>query len=160
MAQLAKGIVGGEMPWGLIIFGMSFSFALILLKAPSPMLIAVGMYLPFETTFAMFTGGVIKLYVERRIAKKKLSPAAKEAVDNTGTLLASGFIAGEALTGVVLAGLVLAVKNFESITKIFFGVDEFGFVSGPAGAWLSLAVFAVIAYVLIAIPLRKASTQS
>jgi len=156
MAQLAKGIVGGEMPWGLIIFGMSFSLALILMKAPSPMLIAVGMYLPFETTFAIFVGGSIKLYVDRRLAKKNFSATAKESVENTGTLLASGLIAGEALTGVLLAGLVLAVKDFESITKIFFGFAEFDFVAEPTGAWLSLAVFAVIAYVLVAIPLRKA----
>ncbi len=155
MAQLAKGIVGGEMPWGLIIFGMSFSLALILMKAPSPMLIAVGMYLPFETTFAIFVGGLIKLYVDRRVSKKNLSRTAKESVENTGTLLASGLIAGEALTGVFLAGLVLAVKDFESLTKIFFGFAEFDFVSGPAGAWLSLAVFAVIAFVLVRIPLRR-----
>ena len=58
MAQLAQGIVGGEMPWGLILFGMCFSVALILIKAPSPTLIAVGMYLPFETTGAMFLGGL------------------------------------------------------------------------------------------------------
>jgi putative OPT family oligopeptide transporter len=156
MAQLAKGIVGGEMPWGLIIFGMSFSFALILMKAPSPMLIAVGMYLPFETTFAIFVGGLIKLYVDRRVAKKNLPQTAKDSVENTGILLASGFIAGEALTGVFLAGLVLAVQNFESLTKILFGVAEFDFVSGPAGAWMSLVVLAAIAYALIAIPLRKA----
>jgi hypothetical protein len=135
---------------------MSFSFALILLKAPSPMLVAVGMYWPFETTFAIFVGGLIKLYVDRRAAKRNLTPALKESVENTGTLLASGFIAGEALTGVVLAGLVLAVQNFESMTKIFFGKTEFDFVSGPVGAWMSLAVFGVIAYALIAIPLRKA----
>jgi putative OPT family oligopeptide transporter len=156
MAQLAKGIVGGEMPWGLIIFGMCFSLALILIKAPSPMLVAVGMYLPFETTFAIFVGGMIKLYVDRRVAKKNVSTAKKESVENTGILLASGLIAGEAITGVVLAGLVLAVKDFESITKIFFGVAEFMFVETPVGAWLSLAVFAAIAWALVGIPLRKA----
>ena len=52
MAQLATGIVGGEMPWGLIIIGMGMAFGLILIKAPAPMLIAVGMYLPVETTAA------------------------------------------------------------------------------------------------------------
>lgn len=156
MAQLAKGIVGGEMPWGLLIFGMCFSLALILIKAPSPMLIAVGMYLPFETTFAIFVGGLIKLYVDRRVAQKNLPSAAKERVENTGILLASGLIAGEAITGVILAGLVLAVKNFESMTKIFFGVAEFAFVETPWGAWLSLAVFAAIVYVLVGVPLRKA----
>jgi putative OPT family oligopeptide transporter len=46
MAQMAQGIVGGEMPWALILFGMAFALALVLIKAPSPMLVAVGMYLP------------------------------------------------------------------------------------------------------------------
>jgi putative OPT family oligopeptide transporter len=160
MAQLAKGIVGGEMPWGLILFGMCFSFALILLKAPSPMLVAVGMYLPFETTFAIFIGGLIKLYVDRRVAKKNLPKASKESVENTGTLLASGLIAGEALTGVILAGLVLAVKDFESITKIFVGVAEFAFVESSLGAWLSLAVFGVIVWLLVGIPLQKTKERS
>jgi len=155
MAQLAKGIVGGEMPWGLILFGMGFSFALILLKAPSPMLVAVGMYLPFETTFAIFVGGMIKGFVDRRVAAKKASAAQKERVENTGILLASGLIAGEALTGVVLAGLVLVIQNFESITSLIFGVGEFAFVEQALGAWLSLAAFGVIAWVLIWIPLAK-----
>ena len=65
MAQLAQGIVGGEMPWGLILFGMCFSVALILMKAPSPTLIAVGMYLPFETTGAIFVGGCLKALADR-----------------------------------------------------------------------------------------------
>jgi uncharacterized oligopeptide transporter (OPT) family protein len=42
MAQLAQGIVGGEMPWGLVLFGMFFAVSLILINAPSPTLIAVG----------------------------------------------------------------------------------------------------------------------
>ena len=155
MAQLAKGIVGGEMPWGLILFGMGFSFALILLKVPSPMLVAVGMYLPFETTFAIFVGGMIRAFVDKRVAAKKASAEQKERVENTGILLASGLIAGEALTGVVLAGLVLVIQNFESITSLIFGVGEFAFVEQTLGAWLSLAAFGVIAWVLIRIPLAK-----
>lgn len=156
MAQLAKGIVGGEMPWGLIIFGMCFSGALILIKAPSPMLIAVGMYLPFETTFAIFTGGLIRLFVDRWVAGRKLAVGAKENVENTGTLIASGLIAGEALTGVLLAGLVLAFENFESITRLLFGVAEFDFVAGNGGAWMSLLMFGVIVFALVVIPLRRA----
>jgi putative OPT family oligopeptide transporter len=155
MAQLAKGIVGGEMPWGLILFGMAFSFALILLKSPSPMLVAVGMYLPFETTFAIYIGGLIKSFVEHRVAARKATAEQKEQVENTGVLLASGLIAGEALTGVLLAGLVLAIKDFESITQLFFGVPEFGFVETAAGGWISLAAFAAIAWLLVRLPLAK-----
>jgi putative OPT family oligopeptide transporter len=155
MAQLAKGIVGGEMPWGLILFGMGFSVALILLNAPSPMLVAVGMYLPFETTFAIFVGGMIKAFVDRRVAAKQAQAQQKERVENTGILLASGLIAGEAITGVLLSGLVLAMKDFKSITALVFDFKTFEFVNGAIGAWLSLAAFGVIAWVLIRIPLAK-----
>ncbi len=60
MALLAEGIVGGDMAWPLVIVGMILAFCLILIGAPSPMLIAVGMYLPFYSTAAIFVGGLIK----------------------------------------------------------------------------------------------------
>ncbi|NIV04563.1 hypothetical protein GWN26_15885, partial [Candidatus Saccharibacteria bacterium] len=56
---MAKGIVGGVMPWALVITGMFFALVLILVGAPAPMLIAVGMYLPFHSTAAIFAGGII-----------------------------------------------------------------------------------------------------
>jgi len=156
MAQLATGIVSGEMPWGLILFGMFFALTLIMMNSPSPMLIAVGMYLPFETTSAIFIGGAIKWFVDRRVAKQNLNPAAKDRVENTGILLASGFIAGESLTGVMLAVLVLIFKDFQSITALFFNVAEFEFVNEWGGNLIGFLVFAAIAYVLVVTPLRKA----
>lgn len=156
MAQLAVGIVGGEMPWGLILFGAFLALALIMIKAPAPMLIAVGMYLPFETTSAIFIGGVLKWFVDRLIARKSVHKEAKERAENTGILLASGFIAGESLTGVLLAILVLVVKDFESLTSLLFGVSEFEFVEAWGGNLLGLLAFAAIAWVLIVMPLRKA----
>jgi putative OPT family oligopeptide transporter len=152
MAQLAQGIVGGEMPWGLILFGMCFSLALIMMKAPSPTLIAVGMYLPFETTGAIFLGGCLKALADR-LAKRR--GIAGQDFDNFGSLVASGLIAGESLTGVLFAGLVLVFADFSSVTKVLFGVDQFGWVAGPAGAWTSLLALAAIAWLLIAIPLKK-----
>jgi putative OPT family oligopeptide transporter len=156
MAQLAQGIVGGEMPWGLILFGMFFSLGLILIKAPSPMLIAVGMYLPLETTGAIFVGGCIKLLVERISRRRALDNEASDRVESTGTLVASGLIAGESLTGVLLSAIVLAVPGFTSITHSLFGVDEFAWVSGPAGGWTSVIALAAIVWTLVRIPLSKA----
>ncbi len=156
MAQLAQGIVGGEMPWGLILFGMFFSIGLILIKAPSPMLIAVGMYLPLETTGAIFLGGCIKKLVETLAKRRGLDDAGSERVENTGTLVASGLIAGESLTGVLLSGVVLAAPGFVSLTQSLFGVEQFAWVAGPAGAWTSLVALAAIVWVLVRIPLSKA----
>lgn len=153
MAQLAQGIVGGEMPWGLILFGMLFAVALILIKAPAPTLIAVGMYLPFETTGAIFVGGCLKYVADKLAARRGV---AGETFDNFGSLVASGLIAGESLTGVMFAGLVLAVDSFSSLTHVLFGVDELAWVAGPAGAWASLAALGLIVWLLVALPLRNA----
>ncbi|MCL4813270.1 MAG: oligopeptide transporter, OPT family, partial [Vicinamibacteraceae bacterium] len=54
MAAVSSGIVGGEMAWPLVIVGIAMGISLILIKVRSPMLFAVGMYLPLETTFAIF----------------------------------------------------------------------------------------------------------
>jgi putative OPT family oligopeptide transporter len=153
MAQLAQGIVGGEMPWGLILFGMCFALGLLLIKAPAPTLIAVGMYLPFETTGAIFVGGCLKWLADRLAAKRGL---AGEAFDSFGSLVASGLIAGESLTGVAMAGVVLAFDGFRSLTHTFFGIDQFAWVAGPAGAWTSLVALGVIAWLLVGLPLRRA----
>jgi putative OPT family oligopeptide transporter len=152
MAQLAQGIVGGEMPWGLILFGMCFAVALILIRAPSPMLIAVGMYLPFETTGAMFLGGCLRAVADRLARRRNL---AGEEFDAVGSLVASGLIAGESLTGVLLAGVVLAGHGFSSITRLLFGVDQFGWVAGPAGGWTSLIALSAVAWLLVGVPLRR-----
>lgn len=153
MAQLAKGIVGGEMPWGLILIGIGFAIGLILLRAPAPMLIAVGMYLPLETTFAIFVGGLIKGAADK-LAARRLDETQRGKFENAGILLASGFVAGEALTGVLIAGLVLL--GVTSLSQLFFGVESFAFVEGSVGALLGLAVFAVVGWILIQIPLRSA----
>jgi putative OPT family oligopeptide transporter len=158
MAQLATGIVGGEMPWGLILIGVGMAVALILIRAPAPMLIAVGMYLPFETTAAIFVGGLIKAAADR-LRNRRLVGEGATAFDNVGILVASGFIAGEALTGVLIAGL--ALNGVTSLTELLFGIESFAFVAGPVGAWLSLLIFGAVAWCLLRVPLAaaRASTE-
>jgi putative OPT family oligopeptide transporter len=156
MAQMAQGIVGGEMPWALILFGMAFALALVLIDAPSPMLVAVGMYLPPETTSAIFLGGCLKALVEWRARRAKLSQEEASRLESTGTLVASGLIAGESLTGVVLASLVLASESFRSVSGALFGTPAFAFVETPLGAWLGLVPLAALGWALVGVPLRDA----
>jgi len=99
MASLAQGIVGGNMAWPLVAVGILMGFAMILIEVRSPMLFAVGMYLPLETTFAIFVGGVIRWATDKMRDRGGLNDAQKARVDNAGVLTASGFIAGEALCG-------------------------------------------------------------
>ena len=152
MAQLAQGIVGGQMAWGLLLMGCLFGIALIMIGAPSPMLIAVGMYLPLETTSAIFVGGAMKWLTDAVVARKNLPAEEKAKVEERGTLLASGFIAGEAITGILLA--VLFLTGVSSLTRIFTGRDELPFLA-TWGGWISLLAFAILAYGLIRVPLRR-----
>jgi putative OPT family oligopeptide transporter len=111
MAMLAKGIVGGDMAWPLVIVGILMGFALILIEVRSVMLFAVGMYLPLGTTFAIFVGGVIRWVTDKLRDRRGFNDAQKARVDNAGVLTASGLIAGEALCGLVIAGLVGSGHN-------------------------------------------------
>ncbi|MBW2260396.1 MAG: oligopeptide transporter, OPT family [Deltaproteobacteria bacterium] len=109
MATMAKGIISGQIAWELVIIGVCFAGGLILIGAPSPMLIAVGMYLPFQTVLAIFTGGIIKWFADAAVRRRGITDGkALEAVENRGLLIASGFVAGEALMGLLLASLVAA----------------------------------------------------
>ncbi len=106
MAMLAKGIVGGEMAWPLVIVGGVMGIAMILIKVRSPMLFSVGMYLPLETTFAIFVGGLIRGITDMMAKRRKLNDAQKTRVENAGILGAAGLIAGEALMGLIIAAFV------------------------------------------------------
>jgi len=108
MATLAMGIVGGNMPWPLVVVGIFMGIALIMMQVKSPMLVAVGMYLPFETTFAIFLGGVFRSLGDSLAKRRGLNHAQMARVENAGVLTASGLIAGEAVLGLVWAGLQFA----------------------------------------------------
>jgi putative OPT family oligopeptide transporter len=142
MAQLAKGIVGGEMAWGLLGSGAAFALALILSGARAPMLIAVGMYLPFETTSSIFLGGLIRWIADRYGADQE-----------KGTLLASGLIAGEAIVGILLATTTLT--GIPSFAKLLTGSSQPPLSPALTG-WLSLVAFASLGWLLIRVPGRRA----
>jgi hypothetical protein len=95
------------MAWPLVIVGMLFGVALILIGAPAPMLIAVGMYLPFSTTSAVFAGGLIRAVLEWFVEKRQATDAERTRAENSGILVSSGLIAGQSLMAVVLAFVVL-----------------------------------------------------
>jgi putative OPT family oligopeptide transporter len=149
MAILASGIVGGDMAWPLIIVGVLMAIGFILVKVKSPMLVCVGMYLPLETSFAIFIGGLIKGLMEKIAARRNLNDAQKARVENNGVLLASGLIAGEALIGLLFAALALMEASYQTWMS-----SVFSFLPAPFG--VSSLVFVIVALVLIIVPLRNA----
>jgi putative OPT family oligopeptide transporter len=143
MASLAQGIVGGNMAWPLVAVGILMGLAMILIEVRSPMLFAVGMYLPLETTFAIFLGGVIRWATDKLRDRRGFNDAQKARVDNAGVLTASGFIAGEALCGLVVAGIV---GSGHRMLQVF---------THPH--WIAgLIAFAVLVTVMIKVPLANA----
>src|SRR5258708_10743835 len=106
MATLAQGIVGGEMAWALVVVGILFGIAMIMMQVRSPMLVAVGMYLPFETTFAIFVGGAFRSLGDWLAKRRGFNQAQHARVGNAGVLTASGLIAGESVFGLLWSALV------------------------------------------------------
>ncbi|HPA51602.1 MAG TPA: oligopeptide transporter, OPT family [Thermoanaerobaculia bacterium] len=147
MAALSQGIVGGEMAWPLVLVGIAMGITLILVRVKSPMLFSVGMYLPLETTFAIFIGGLIRGFVDKLAGKRDFNVAQKARVENAGVLAASGLIAGEALVGLLVAGVVA----FRSDNK-FPQLEAFAGIA----PWLAIPVVALLAAYLIYVPLGKA----
>jgi len=148
MAGLATGIVGDDMAWALVIFGILMGIGLVLVRVKSPMLVAVGMYLPLETTFAIFVGGIIRYITDRVVARKRFNDAQKARTENTGVLIASGLIAGEALMGLVLAGIVFFTDE-PLMTLKWLGSD-----------WLAPFVLVGIAALLIFRPVSCAGSPN
>ena len=117
------------------------------------MLVAVGMYLPFHSTAAIFVGGIFKWILESMLNKKKATDEQKTKAENTGVLLSSGLIAGEALTAVILAFVVLGVNISEGTFKLAnYALFEPQFFVG-------LLAFAGLAYLLIKIPLKRSESS-
>jgi putative OPT family oligopeptide transporter len=143
MAMLSKGIVGGDMAWPLVVVGILLGIAMILIEVKSVMLFAVGMYLPLGTTFAIFLGGVIRWLTDKLRDRRGYNDAQKARVDNAGVLTASGLIAGEALCGLVIAGLVGSGHD----------VALFKWASP---LWMALLALVVLVFGMVRTPLANA----
>jgi len=121
--------------------------AMILVQVRSPMLVAVGMYLPLETTFAIFCGGMMKGIVDKLAERRKLNAAQKARAENVGILVAAGLIAGEALTG-----LVRATWKFLFFQKVVS--SDIPSVFKHPSYLVGLAVLILIGAYLVLYPLR------
>jgi len=117
---------------------------MIMLQVRSPMLVAVGMYLPLDTTFAIFVGGMIRWATDGIARRRGLNEAQRIRVENVGILAASGLIAGEALVGLVTAGYAFYKK--EGLPQMF---------AHPRYE-IGLVVLALMAWSLIWVPLKNA----
>jgi putative OPT family oligopeptide transporter len=173
MALMSKGIVGGDMPWPLVIAGMFLAVGLILIRAPAPMLIAVGMYLPFYATAGIFVGGIFRWIMDTMLSRREASEGRVRKAENTGVLISSGLIAGGALTAVVIAFIVLGSNMLgtpqpadpawqEMTAALGIKADEVptfldrlrGGIGLEPSAWLGLIAFGGCGWLLTWVPFK------
>ena len=121
MAAVAKGVFQGGLPWTFIFIGMAVAVGLIILNAilerrgstfRTPVLaVAIGFYLPFAQSVAIFIGGAIATLVKRALTRQRATKELLEASEQKSVLFASGLITGEALMGIIVAIPVVLMKN-------------------------------------------------
>ncbi|MFN2431941.1 MAG: OPT family oligopeptide transporter [Gemmatimonadota bacterium] len=143
MALVIDGVIRADLPWGLVAVGAPIALTVEMLGIPS-LPLAVGIYLPLSLQTSIMAGGLVRLAVERRYRERAIE-VLREKREN-GVLFASGLIAGAALVGVMIAGLVFAetqaVPGLGGITPALQGL------AGTLPAIPSLLVFAALAALL------------
>src|SRR2546426_6119088 len=154
MSYIIKGILSRQLPWGLVLLGVMIAIVLELSGIPS-LAFAVGVYLPISTSAPIFVGGVVRFLVDKYLRKKpehqKLTEEqmVAETDKSPGVLLASGYIAGGTLAGVVYAflnlkeGIVNRLGGFENWAREHNPLFE-----GPHADLLGLIPFAILTVLL------------
>ena len=121
MKMIVEGIMGGNLPWGLVFIGVFLAICLEILRIPV-MPFAIGLYLPIYLNATIMIGGVVRGLLDRR---KGVDEKTKTAQSTDGTLYCAGMIAGEGLVGILLA--IFAVVG---ISVDMSGVVSFGNIGG------------------------------
>jgi putative OPT family oligopeptide transporter len=141
---IIDGTLGGKLPWGLVIIGVLIALMMELVGVPS-LPFAVGLYLPLSTSAGVFVGGVVRALVDR--TRKGESSAESEF--SPGMLMASGLIAGGAITGVIQSGILMAEKD-----KTFDFSEHMGAL-GHNETWWPMVPFVLMALSLYWVGTRK-----
>jgi uncharacterized oligopeptide transporter (OPT) family protein len=145
VSYIIKGILDRELPWELILFGAMIALAMEFCGMPS-LVIAVGVYLPISTTAPMFLGGLIRWFMDRRMRRQpefaKLDEHEFGAVADRGpgVLFASGYIAGGAIAGILIAFLAGVMGNFDAALQRW-ATGHNPFYEGPYADLLTLLPF-------------------
>jgi len=147
ISYIIKGILGHKLPWSLVLLGVMISLTLEMSGVPS-LAFAVGIYLPLSSSSPIWAGGIVRWLVDaynrRRHSGKNLSEEqlAAEGDKSPGVLLASGYIAGGAIAGIVIA-ILQGVPSLEPIDNRFneWATAFNPFYNGPYADALSMLFF-------------------
>ncbi len=142
ISTLARGVLGADLNWDMLGAGAVLGVGLVILdtfmkragwlRLP-PLAVGIGMYLPMQVSIPVFIGAALRCLYERKVAG---SPGAARA-DRMGVLMASGFIVGESIFGVLLAGLIVASSKGAPLAVV-------GESFQPVALGLGVVVFAAV----------------
>ncbi len=149
MSYIIKGILGGKLPWALVLLGAMIAIVLEMSGIPS-LAFAVGVYLPLSSSSPILLGGLIRWGVDKWIARKHAGKnltedqLIAEGDKSAGVLMASGYIAGGAIAGIIIAFLagVPAMAGFNK------SIEAFG-EANPMRTGASSDVLSLIPFVLL-----------
>ncbi len=159
VSYIIKGILDQKLPWALVLLGVMIAVTLQMSFVPA-LAFAVGVYLPLSASSPIFIGGLVRWLVDRRL---KQSAACRdmdedqfnaETDKSPGVLLASGYIAGGAIAGIIIAFLAGVLGDFDTaVTK--WSTAHNPFFEGPNADLLSLIPYAVIVVFLYLVAREK-----
>jgi putative OPT family oligopeptide transporter len=152
VSYIIKGILDQKLPWGLVLLGVMITVVLECAAVPS-LAFAVGVYLPLSTSMPIFIGGMIRwavdLYLRKKLAAQNLTEEQfnAETDKSPGVLMASGYIAGGAIAGIVIAFLAGVLTDTNKKIEEWAGAHN-PFFTGENANLLSLIPFVVLIVLL------------
>ena len=152
MSYIIKGILNRQLPWGLVILGAMIAIVLEMSGIPS-LAFAVGVYLPLSSSTPIFVGGLVRYLSDRSLRKKSggqewtEAELAAQADRSPGVLMASGYIAGGAIAGILIAFVAGVVGDVQAKIDAWSAAHN-PFYGGDRADLLSMIPFALIAAAL------------
>jgi putative OPT family oligopeptide transporter len=157
MSYIIKGILNHKLPWGLVLLGVMIALVLEMSGIPS-LAFAVGVYLPLSSSSPIFIGGMIRWLADRYVRSKYRGmnlteeQLVAEGDKSPGVLMASGYIAGGAIAGIIIAFMAGLQDKAAWVTNFNASLDRFAdknpFVSGGNADLLSCIPFALLILLL------------
>jgi putative OPT family oligopeptide transporter len=152
MSYIIKGILNHRLPWALVLLGVMIALVLEMSGIPS-LAFAVGVYLPLSSSSPIFIGGLVRWLVDLNLRKRfkgqnlTEEELVAEGDKSPGVLMASGYIAGGAIAGILIAFMAGVLTDFnQKVTDLMTAKNPF--FNGPSADLLSVLPFLALTLLL------------